>query len=37
MASEYRERGLSTYGCKCEICGYGLVEVHHYGVTSGGT
>lgn len=29
MASEYRERGLNTYGNKCEICGFGLVEVHH--------
>jgi len=29
MTPEYRERGLNTYGNKCEICGYGLVEVHH--------
>lgn len=25
----YRETALMTYGSKCEICTYGIVEVHH--------
>jgi hypothetical protein len=25
----YREIGLNVYGDHCEICGYGIVEVHH--------
>jgi len=25
----YRERGLSAYGDKCEICGHSSTEVHH--------
>lgn len=29
MAAEYRETGLSTYGDRCEICGFHIVEVHH--------
>jgi predicted HNH restriction endonuclease len=28
---DYRDIGLETYGNKCEICGHGLVEVHHIG------
>lgn len=27
----YRETALATYGTKCEICSYGIVEVHHIG------
>jgi hypothetical protein len=26
---DYRQAGLETYGHKCEICGYSIVEVHH--------
>lgn len=25
----YREDGIGVYGDKCELCGHGLVEVHH--------
>lgn len=25
----YRETGIDTYGHKCEICGFSVVEVHH--------
>lgn len=27
--SKYRRLGLETYGDKCEICGFSIVEVHH--------
>lgn len=27
----YRDYGIETYGNKCEICGHGVVEVHHIG------
>lgn len=27
----YRETAIATYGTKCEICTYGIVEVHHIG------
>lgn len=26
---DYRQLGLETYGYKCEICSYSIVEVHH--------
>lgn len=29
MEKTYREIGLETYGHKCELCGYSIVEVHH--------
>lgn len=25
----YRDTGIEAYGHSCEICGYGIVEVHH--------
>lgn len=29
MTKSYRDIGIETYGDRCEICGYGIVEVHH--------
>jgi hypothetical protein len=26
---DYRQIGIGTYGGKCEICGFGIVEIHH--------
>lgn len=26
---DYRQLGLETYGYKCEICSYSIVEIHH--------
>jgi hypothetical protein len=29
MATDYRQLGIETYGARCEICHFGIVEVHH--------
>jgi hypothetical protein len=29
LEDNYRDIGLNSYGNKCEICGFSLVEVHH--------
>lgn len=29
MSTDYREAGILTYGDRCELCGYSIIEVHH--------
>jgi predicted HNH restriction endonuclease len=29
MGKDYRQAGIETYGDRCELCQFSLVEVHH--------